>query len=688
MVIRKKTDANKGGALQMGFFMPESDWRPTPIVDLPSWAGAKRIAIDCETKDSQLRELGPGPRRDGYTTGWSFAIEGGPKYYLPIRHEGGDNLDEQGALGYLREQIKGFKGEFVGANLSYDMDYGYNDGFEWNPEVKFRDIQIADPLIYELHYSYSLAKISERNGVGGKDESLLMEAARAYGLDPKRGMWRLPARFVGEYAEQDAVSPLENYAYQRKVLDQNDLWRVFDLETDVLPVLVRMRRRGVRIDQDKLLQIEEQSELEEREALDLVKKVTGCTINVGDVWKPGALAPALEEIGLKLERTSTGQPKIDKELLSGTDHPVAAAILSARKVNKIRTTFAASIRRFMVDGRIHCTYNQIAMVDEIGEQKGVRYGRVSAVNPNLQQQPSRYDPEVDSLIIKEWRKIFIPEEGALWGCNDYSQQEPRWTTHFAALKGLPGAKDAANRYIDDPETDNHEMMTRIIHGDKTVEDWMESEFKKYKMERGLAKAIYLGLCYGEGGAKLCQDIHKPTRWMLQRGWGRNKVYEYFESKHDAWVARADAGQGYVREVAGEEGQEIIDKFDAEVPFVRMAAKAAGERANDVGFVKTILGRRLHFKQNDDSSYYQTHKALNRIIQGSAADQTKYALVELDKAGSYIQLQVHDEMDGSYGSVEEAVRDGDIMRDSVKEFCNPLLPFKVDTETGPNWGDIS
>lgn len=680
---------NDGTApIQLGFFMPESQWSPPSISDLPSWKGAKRIAIDAETRDPSIgNKLGPGSLRDGYTVGWAFAIDGGPKHYLPIRHEGGDNLDPEMALRYLRAQIADFDGEYVGANLAYDIDYGYNDGFEWHQDAVFRDIQIADPLIYELHRSYSLANIGERYGIAAKDEQTLLEAARAHGLDPKKGLWRLPGRYVGEYGEQDVASPLEILREQEKKIDQHNLHQIWDLESSVLPVLVRMRRRGVRIDFDKLAEIERWAEGEERKAIDLVKRETGIRIGFGDVWKPGALAPALEAIGMRLQRTSTGAPSIDKALLGGSDHVVPQAILRARKVNKIRTTFAASIHKYAVNGRLHCSFRQMAMSDSSGETVGVRFGRLSAADPNLQQQPS---PDRDPEIAGEWRKIFIPEEGALWGCNDYSQQEPRWTTHFAAVMDLPRAREAAIRYQTDPSTDNHDMMTRLVYGDETVQTWFDNDPKgDYKVHRGYSKNIFLGLCYGEGGPKLCRDINKSTRWGVTYGWGRDRRVEYFETQREAMAYRTEIQKGYVREFAGEEGQGILDNFDAEVPYVRELAKEATGRAESQGFVRTILGRRLNFERREDGSFDYTHKALNRVIQGSSADQTKLALVELDKAGYFLQLQVHDETDGSYGTVAEAKEAGDIMRDCIIDAYPKKLwvPFKVDTEVGPSWGEI-
>lgn len=664
--------------MQLPLWTPDTSWRPPSLGDLPDWSGAKRIAVDCETRDDHLKQMGIGVRRGGYIAGVSFAIEDGPKHYLPLRHELGDNVDVKQGLAYLRAQAKRFKGDVVGANLSYDLDYLWEEDIEFDPEVKYRDIQIADPLIFELHQSYSLDNIAKRHGLPGKDEELLRQAAAAYGVDPKSGMWRLPGRFVGPYAEGDVTQPLLTLRRQERLIDDKDIWDIWNLETDVLPVLVRMRRRGVRIDQDKLSEIEEWSLTQEAKALALVKRETLVDIGVGNVWKADALAPALEHIGIRLHTTSTGKPSIDKEMLGSIDHPVAKALAWARKVNKMRTTFAASIRRYMVNGRIHCTFNQIARETETGDQRGARYGRLSATDPNLQQQPN---PEKDPDLAGEWRKIYLPEEGALWACNDYSQQEPRWATHFAALMDLPGAAEAARRYHDDPTADNHDMMTDLVYGLKRE----ETDPKEFKSARSECKIIYLGLCYGEGGAKLCRGLGLPTRWALSTGRGRERRVRYFEEREDALAAKAEcADGGFMWEAAGEEGQAILDKFDNRAPFIRKLAKAAENRVKQVGKIVTGGGRHLHFPQRNDGSYDWTHKSLNRLIQGTSADQMKKAIVEIDRAGHHLMLQVHDESDNSVENRAEGERIGEIMRDAMPG----LVPFKVDVEVGPSWGEIS
>lgn len=656
------------GALQLPLWAPDSAWRPPEMSELPtSWRGIARIAVDCETNDPYLRELGIGVRRPcsvggSGMVGLSFAIEDGPKFYLPFRHEGGDNLPEKAVLAYLRQNLGEFDGELVGANLSYDLDYMWAEGM-LTPNVKrYRDIQIADPLIYELQQSYSLDNISKRHGLPGKSEDLLRKAAQAFGLDPKSDMWRLPARYVGLYAEDDADLPLRVLRKQERQIDDKGIWNIYNLESDVLPVLVRMRQRGVRVDEIQLAKVEEWALEQESTSLRRVFADTGVKIAVGDVWKAGAIAPALEYIGVGLTKTSKGQPSIDKDLLSSINHPVATALAWARKTNKLRTTFGASIRKYMVKGRIHCTFNQIARETEAGGQKGARFGRLSATDPNLQQQPSREE------FAAMWRSIYLPEEGALWACNDYSQQEPRWTTHFAGELDLPGARETCQRYTDDPTLDNHQFMADLTG-----------------LPRKFAKNIYLGLCYGEGGAKLCRELDLPTRWAVATGRGRGRVVKYFPAQEAALEYRStlESTDFYLWEAAGEEGQNILDTFDSRAPFIRRLAKAAEKRAKQRGFIETKEGRRLHFPQRKDGSYDWTHKALNRLIQGTSADQMKLAMIEIDRAGHWMMLQVHDETDNSVGDRAEAERIGEIMSDIIVA----RVPFKVDVELGANWGEL-
>lgn len=659
-------------ALQLPLFEPSSDWRPPSLSELPSWRGARRIGIDTETCDPLLTQLGPGPRRGGYVVGISFAIEDGPKFYLPIRHEGGDNLPVENVLSYLRDQASVFDGDLVGMRLDYDLDFLLEEGVEFRPRF-FKDVGVADPLIYELYDRYGLNYLAERYGLPGKDEKALEEAARSYKLHSKNGLWRLPARHVGIYAERDADLPLKILRRQERLIEEKDLWKIWELECELLPVLVRMRRRGVRVDENRLRGVEEWSLLEEKQCLDIVRHETGVRIETGDVWKPGSLKPALDFIGVSLPKTAAGADSISRDVLEKVPHPVAKALSRARKVNKLRTTFAASVRRYMVNGRVHATFNQMAREnDEDKGTRGVRYGRLSCEDPNMQQQPARDD------FADRWRSIYVAEDDCEWLSADYKQQEPRWTTHFAAIMDLPGAKEAARRYVENPKTDNHDLMTRIVFGDANVDAMDEKTFKK---ARGNCKLIYLGLCYGEGGAKLCRSLGLPTRWAVKEPDTWNLVHVDSQEEAISIIRRQNGGRYW--EAAGEEGQRILDDFDRAAPFVRKLAKKASEVAKSRGYVITAGGRHLHFPPRDDGTYDWVHKALNRVIQGSGADQTKRALIEIDKAGYFLQLQVHDETNSSIRNREEARKIGEIMRDAIP---STLVPFAVDLEIGPSWGE--
>ncbi len=661
--------------MQLPLWEPASVWTPPRIGDLPSWAGAKRVGFDCETKDPDLKQLGCGSLRDNtFMAGFSFSLEDGGDYYVPLRHQGGDNVeDADAALRYLRDQAKHFEGDIVGAHLPYDLAYAAEESVLF-PKATMRDVQVADPLINELHFSYSLATIAKRWDLPGKDEELLREAAQHYNVDPKGGLWRLPPKFVGPYAEHDSRLPLQILQRQERVLEDQNLWRIWDLESAVLPVLERMRRRGVRVSQDRLETIARWSLEQEAEALAKVHHATGVKIEVGDVWKAEPLAAAIAYLGIPVPKTTSGSPSITAEWLESINHEVADAIVWARKTNKLRTTFVQSVRTHMINGRIHATFNQMRRTKderEGGDTRGAAYGRLSCETPNMQQQPSRDE------FAKMWRAIYLPEEGAVWGSCDYSQQEPRWLVHFAELLKLPKAAIAAQKYRDDPKTDNHDMMTRLIHSSVVVDQWEEKVYKKMRFD---CKQIFLGKCYGQGGAATAVKIGLPTRWaVFGKQYGETT---YFENQIDAVAFARARGHGRAWKVAGAEAQVILDKFDEELPFVKKLAKECEKVAKRRGYIITIGGRRCRFPVQDTGEYSWTHKTLNRLIQGSSADQVKTSLVEIDAGGYFLQLQVHDENTGSFESEKQALEVAEIMTNCL----TGNVPFLVDVECGPSWGE--
>lgn len=652
-----KRQLKKNAIGQMPLFQPKASWEPIPVSDMPSWAEAKRICIDLETCDPDLRALGPGVRRkNSFIAGISFAIEFGPSFYMPVNHLHGTNLEADKVFGYVAEQMKHFDGEIVGANLPYDMDYLMEAGVSFAKVKKFLDVQIAEPLIDELQDSYSLENIAGRHNLPGKDETLLREAASAYYVDPKKGLWQLPAHFVADYAIQDVELPLQIMRRQQRLIEDHGLGPIFDIESRLIMALLVMRRRGVLIDQAKLQQIEDWTITEQKKACSKVQSLSGITLHPDEVNKAGALAKCLQTIAnVKVNRTPTGLPSVDTAFLQACKHPIADAIMRAKKMDKIRNTFVKSIRNHMTNGRLHATFNQMKTSSESegDDDKGVRYGRLSSSSPNIQQQPGRDDdydtrkkkgtltPD-DFHLGKLWRSIFIPEPGMKWAALDYSGQEPRMTVHYANIAKCQGGPELAAAYNENPDLDLHQKTADLAG-----------------IERKPAKVIFLGLAYGMGGAKLCHSLGLPTQWV-----------------HNAKLAR-------MIEVAGPEGKAIIDRYNLMVPFLKQLTKKCEQRASERGFITTILGRQLHFPRRKDGKpgYDWLHKGLNRLVQGSAADQTKLAVVLAHEAGYELQLQVHDEIDMSVRDMAHAQEVAEIMRN-----CVPLtVPTKVDVELGDSWG---
>ncbi len=645
MAARSRKNYNYIG--QQPMFKPDSEWVAPNLNDLPAWEGIQRIGLDTEARDPTLTTLGPGVRRDGYTCGISFAIEDGPAYYLPMRHEGGGNLDPDKVTAYMKDQAKIFTGDICGANLQYDLDYLAEAGIVFR-KASFKDIQIAEPLIDENQFSYSLDTLGKKYGFMGKEETLLTEAATAYGLDRKKDMWQLPAKFVGPYATEDAVLPLKILRKQERIIDDQELWDIYRLECKVLPVLVKMRRRGIRIDFDQLAKVEDLTRVKEQEFLDIIYHETGIRIKLNEITKPKLVVAALDVAQVPYGRTDPtekfpdGQPSVKKEFLEpNKDMPLVNAILEARSYNKVRNTFVKSIRNHQVNGRIHCTFNQLrTQADNSDDVKGAGPGRLSSCDPNLQQQPSRHP-----ILGKMWRSIYLPDEGGRWAALDYSQQEPRLFVHYAHIAGCEGTQGAVDGFAQG--FDWHDMTTELAFGIRKADDP-----KYFAKMRKLAKAVFLGIVYGMGQAKMCKSCGFSTEMVNIRG--------------------------AEREVAGPEGRKFLAEFNQKVPFLGEIKEMVERVAWNRKFIRTILDRHIHYPPGAGME----RKALNNLIQGSAADQTKLAMVLLDENNFRIQLQIHDEIDTTVYSEKTAEEMAEIMTT-----CVPLVvPSKVDIEIGANWGD--
>jgi len=614
--------------LQQPLFTPETEW--VPPVNLPDLSQHKEIAIDLETRDPNLIKMGSGSvRGDGEIVGIAVAVEGWSGYF-PIAHEGGGNMDRDLVLDWF-EEVLNTTATKIFHNAMYDVSWIRSLGFHINGGII--DTMIAASLVNENRFRYTLDAVAKDYVGSGKSEKLLQEAAKDWGVDAKAEMWRLPAPFVGEYAEKDAEITLKLWGAMQHEISKQDLWDVFNLETNLFPCLVDMKFKGVRVDIDVANGIKNSLIKTEKELHHDIHKMVGFDV---ELWAAASIAKAFDKLNLPYDRTEKGAPSFTKNFLATHPAELPKLINHAREINKANTTFIDTILKHEHRGRIHAEINQIR-----SDQGGTVTGRFSYNNPNLQQIPARHK-ELGPLI----RSIFIPEEKHTWGCFDYSQQEPRILVHFASLMRLEGTGTIVDSYKDG-SADFHQMIADMAG-----------------IERKQAKTINLGIMYGMGKNKLMAEL------------------------------------GLLKDAA----EKLLKTYHQKAPFVKMLSEAVSRRADDSGKIRTIGGRLCHFDMWEPHGFgikkplnhadalrehgpgikrAFTYKALNKLIQGSAADMTKQSMLALYREGVIPHIQIHDELDISVASLQDAEKIIKIMEEAIEL----QVPNKVDYEKGENWGDI-
>ena len=516
-------------------------------------------------------------------------------------------------------------------NAMYDVSWIRSMGFQINGGII--DTMIAASLIDENRFSYTLDSVGKDYIGMRKNEKLLQDAAKDFGVNAKAEMWKLPAPFVGEYAEKDAEITLKLWHALQHEISKQDLWDVFNLETNLFPCLVDMKFQGVRVDVQKAMSVKAQLQETEKNLLQDINKIAGFDV---EIWAAASIAKAFEKVKLPYDRTEKGAPSFTKNFLATHPAELPKLINEAREINKANTTFIDTILKHEHNGRVHAEINQIR-----SDQGGTVTGRFSYNNPNLQQIPARHK-HLGPLI----RSLFIPEEKHKWGCFDYSQQEPRILVHFASLMKLEGTGTIVDEYRSG-SADFHQMIADMAG-----------------IDRKQAKTINLGIMYGMGKNKLMAEL------------------------------------GLMKDAA----EKLLKTYHQRAPFVKMLSEAVARRADDSGKIRTIGGRLCHFDLWEPHGFgikkplphadalrehgpgikrAFTYKALNKLIQGSAADMTKQSMLALYREGIIPHVQIHDELDISIPSTEKAQKIIDIMEQAVEL----QVPNKVDYEKGENWGDI-
>jgi DNA polymerase I-like protein with 3'-5' exonuclease and polymerase domains len=676
----------------MPLIVPDSEWvRP---LQLPDLTNVGDVALDSEEFDEGLNSgRGPGwafpnnRKVGGWLAGVSAAWrEGGEirSIYVPVEHPDTDCFDKSAVGRWVKHIMRRKSGRIKFCNAGYDLGWFNAElGLELPDSELIDDIGCQAMMIDEnrkakpgFESAFSLDGIADWLGIAGKDERLLRDAAFAYGYqgkNVKRNIAKLAGRYVGPYAEQDAVATLMADEIMMPLLVEQRMQDAYRTEMNLVPVVHGMRKQGIRLNEERCAQLGDRLMDRYQTNCDRIYEITKMRCSIDEIRDRNWLIQTCDNHGIdeyKREVDSDGKKKEDagftKDWMRASKHPLVRAIAEAKQCHEAATKF---VRAYLLEsvyrGRIHANINQF-----MSEDGGTRSHRFSYSAPPLQQMPSRPDPvegwDVTEEIARELRMSFEPEENELWFAPDYSQQEYRLIVHYAFLLECGKAAEAVAKYNADPKTDFHNLVVDMTG-----------------LTRRRAKDVNFAKAYGAGIPKFAA----MTGMEL------------------------------------EEAASVMGQYDGEMPFVKELNEICEREAQNRGFIRMIDGARAHFddweprwmdKAERERGWAErfmmapcrieearerqkierhpwfgkklrrvdTRKAMNRLIQGSAARQVKKAMVECWRAGyRSIMLQIHDELAFSLTSEKDGQRIGEIMRNVIKL----VVPMRVDEEYGETWG---
>jgi DNA polymerase-1 len=589
----------------------------------------KYLVIDFETKDPYIqRGLGSGwiygikvPSSDFRILG-AAVLHGGIKEYLTNELEILELVDKAEYL--------------IMHNAQYDLGCLLYLKHKLNHPIELKDkplydTEIMSRLCNSSMMSHSLDALGSKYFNVSKGDKFLSDAVAKYNLSPRKisnEQHRVNfAKKNMDLVQMADLNAMAEYAIQDVIITdklfkyfQNKLDNELSLKYSMLAhVCISYRLRGVRISIDNAVESHKELSLYVNETLEKAYSIAGTEFSVNS---GNQMAEVFDRLDISYPLTDKGNPSIKAEWLEKQEHEICQLILKARKAKKYNNDFLGKIIEMQ---QYTCpTADRYGRIYPELNLLRARTGRFSCSSPNIQQIPAR-----DKFYGPICRSIFVPEEGETWFSLDYSNQEGRLQVHYAHMLHCPGASDLRNAFIEDPNLDLHQKVADMIGISRTV-----------------AKTVNLGLSYGMGHHKL----------------------------------------GFSLGISPEQAKYAMEQYKESAPFLSTLDEKVQKAFKSRGYIKTLGGRKL----NLDPPTYKfgkkitfEYKGLNKLIQGSAADQIIEAMIIAYKEDLPVLFPVHDQLCLT-GTLDQALRLKEIM-----ETCVTLsLPVVVDMdeEGGKNWSE--
>lgn len=586
--------------------------------------------------------------------GVAISYPDGTDVYFDIRRQ-------PEGLAWLRKQRPK---KVVNHNMKFDLHMLWSVGVKWDPSV-CECTMVRASLIDEHLKSYSLDNLAKKYLKASKVDDIYEKLAEKFGGPVNRktqikNLHRADPQLVAKYAKTDTRLAMRLWEWQEDEIKRQGLRSIVDFEQRLFPAVFDMERRGVRVDVAKAVESSGKLTVEIERTRKQLNEEAGFNCNPnpsGDIHKLFKPTQRKDGVwvacdGTELPSTPAGKASINTEALRNMKHPAAAMIVKIRKWLRCRDTFLKGhVLGHQYEGILHPNINQVK-----GDMGGTGTGRFSYTQPALQQIPAR-DKDIAAIM----RPIFIPDEGALWGCWDYEQFEFRMFSHYVDDPGI------IKMYRDNPKVDYHQMVADLTGLPRNA-----------PVSGGPnAKQLNLSMIYDMGEASIARTLDLPLDDELHTFTGKDgKQVSYYK--------------------AGPEAKRIIEQYHAAIPGVRALYDKVKSVGKMRGYVRSIAGRHMRYPNG-----YGLNKAKAILCQGSSADCMKQKIVEIydyfqsEEPECRMYLSVHDEINlgipKHHPRLLKVIRD---VRNILETFdgkrCPIALkvPIKTDFGIGYNWAEAS